>query len=245
MQVKEFYKRETPKRLLVRIKEDILAMPRKKEELIESATFRISLPKTRKTKRNERRKLFKKMKSLVERDKELLLIKDMSFEKNVISLDAEEFSSLISFDKPISVQIGVSRDIEKNKNRVNDLANKLANYIKTILGESAKEARVYATLITPRRKGVNLAKKFIEERRLVKINELTKKTLSPKGIMFEYKSNEHENTVMNLYDEKLTVLLVMSRYEYKDIIPWDFIIEEYNNLKESIEIVGKLAQEEF
>lgn len=226
------------------VKEDILAMPRKRE-FRETATFSISLPRTRKKNLKERRELFKKMKSLIEEDRESLPIKDVSFEKNTIILDAEEFGFLISFDKPISVQIGISKDIEKNKNRVNDLANKVGNYINTILGESAKEARVAVTLITPKRKGINVAKKFVEETRLAKINELVKRTLHPQGIMFTYKSDEHENFIMYLYGEKLTMVTTMSGYEYEDMIPWDFFMEEYNNLKESIEIVGKLTQEGF
>jgi hypothetical protein len=39
------------------------------------------------------------------------------------------------------------------------------------------------------------------------------------------------------------MLTIMSGYTYKEMIPWDFLMEEYKNLKESIEIVEKLSQE--
>ncbi len=220
-------------------------MPRKKEEMRETLNFNITLPNTRKMNQKERQKLFKKMKSLIMQEKEEMPIKDVSFNKNVMILDAVEFGSVISFDKPISVIIGIGKDLEKNKNRANDLANKIGNYINTILGESAKNAILIATIHLPKQKGINLARKFVEEARLVKINELIKKTINPIGILFEYKSDEHENFVMHFYDEKITFLLTISRIKYKDIIPWDFIIEEYNNLKESTQIIEKLVQKEF
>lgn len=220
-------------------------MPRKTEKLHEMANFHITLPMTRKTKLKERKILLNKMKSLIERDRESLPTKDISYTKKTISLEADDFACLISFSKPISIQIVIGKDFQKNKNRVNDMANKLVNYVNTILGKSAKNANIFTSLISPTGKGTNLSRKFVDETRLARINELTKKTFNPKGIMLEYTSGKRENAILHFYGEKETFIAVLTKFKYEDSIPWDFIQEEYKNLKESIDIVGKLSQQEF
>ena len=220
-------------------------MPKRAKLPEEIASLQIVFPMTKKKKLKERKNLFRKMKSLIERDKELLPTKDISTEKRTIVLEADEFGSAILFEKPISIQIIISKDREKNKNRVNDLANKLVNYANTILGESARKADVSTNCIFSQKKGINLARKVVEETRLAKINELTKKSLNPKGIMFGYTSDKHENIMIHLYHKERVAILIMSTCKYENTIPWDFTIEEYKNLKECTHIVGQLAQKEF
>lgn len=197
-------------------------------------------------KAQERRELFRKMKSLVESDKESLPVENISHNARAytIALEAKEFGSSIVFRKPIRMQITVGEDAEKNRIRVNELANKISNYLKTILGKSAKEADLYSMQIISFA-GTNLSRKFVEEAKLVKINELVKKTLEPRGICFSYKSDKHENMVIHLHHEKRAIQLTMSTCKFTDMIPWDFITEEYNNLKESMDITKKLSQREF
>lgn len=220
-------------------------MPRKTKKMDEMVSFHITLPMTRKQKLKERKILLEKIKTLIERDRESLPTKDISYEKKTITLEADEFGCLISFSKPISIHMVVDKGFPKNKNRVNDLANKLVNYFNTVLGKSAKDAKMSASLISPTGKGINLARKVVEETRLAKINELTKKTFNPKGIMFEYTSDKRKNIIMHFYDEKGIFMAILSEFRYKDSIPWDFIQEEYKNLKESIDIIAKLSQKEF
>jgi hypothetical protein len=220
-------------------------MPAETKKFEQNATVQVVLPRTDNKKLEERKLLFAKMKSLVEKDKELLPTKKITCKRNMMFLTADDFGAVISFDKPISLYIRVEKDLEKNKNRIKELANKLINYLNILLGESAKGATISSTLVVPTREGIDLPKKIVEETKLAKINEIAKKRLHPKGITFEYTSNEHENLVMYHYDKKVTLTVVMSSLEYKDLIPWDFTEEEYKNLKESIDIIGRLAQKEF
>jgi len=220
-------------------------MPAETGKYKENATVQVVLPRTSDKKLAERKLLFDKMKSLVEKDKKSLSTKEITYKRNTIFLDALGFGIAVSFAKPISLFIGVDKDLEKYRSRIKEIANKLVNYINIILGESAKDASVSSTLIVSSREEMNLAKKIVEETKLAKINEITKKTLRPSGVMFEYTSNGHENFIMHLHVKDATVISVMSHLEYKDILPWDFTEEEYKNLKESIDIIGRLAQKEF
>ncbi len=216
---------------------------RMKGELV---SFIITLPLTKKTKAKERRELLRKMKSLVERDKESLFIKSVKSDARAysLSLKSEEFECFVWFAEPIRIDISVNK-MQKNLNRVNNLANKIVNYLRTIMGKLLGNGRVMAVQTGTSDFAVNIAKKFVDESRLVRINELTKRTLEPLGICFRYESNKHENVVTTLQGEDHGMQLVMTTCEEPEIMPWDFIMEEYNNLKESLDIIGKLAQKEF
>lgn len=220
-------------------------MPKKTQELEEANAFHVIFPRTQKAKAKERRSFHSKMKSILERDKQALRVKDISVKKDMITLETEEIEIMIGFKKTVTLFLTVS-ELEKNKTRLNNLANKLVNYLNTVTGEYAKDPRVSLFSTTLRKEGANLSRSFVEETTLARINELAKKTLKPTGIAFEYKSGDHENFILTLHDEKSGSLdLIMSKRDYKGMIPWDFALEEYNNLKEVMNIIGKLAQKEF
>lgn len=221
-------------------------MPKKTTSSEESALFVIVFPKTKKTKVKERRTFYSKMKTVLEREKQALRIKDVSFDKESIAMEAEEFRGMIMFKKPIGIMLNVGKEIEKNKTRVNELGNKLTNYLNTIIGEYARDASVSTTLTISKKKGISLAKSFVEDATLAKINELVKKRLSPLGIVFEYASENRRNFVLHMYSESAGVVMgIISKYDCKGMLSWDFILEEYKNMEEAKDIVRKLSQKEF
>jgi hypothetical protein len=219
-------------------------MPKSNLKSQRTIDIEVSFPSTRKKKAEERKALLNRLKSLTEKDTELQVDK-ISSKKYDLTLLADEFESRIYFNKPIKFRIFSHQDIEKNENRINNFANKLVNYLNTILGESSKGAKSFVNWMIAEEKGFNLAKEFIEETKLAKINEMIKKTIEPKGIMFEYKSGSHKNSVMHFYSEDLILFSGFSTSEYKDRLPWDFISEEYKNRKDVINIIEKLGQKEF
>lgn len=221
-------------------------MPKKTAKPEESAIFGVVFPKAKKTKAKERKSFCSKMKTVLEREKQALRIKDVSFNKESIAIETEEFQGGIIFKKPVGLMLNVSKDVEKNKTRVNELGNKLINYLNTIMGEYARDPRVSTTFMISKKKGANLAKNFVGEATLAMINELVKKTLSLRGIVFEHVSENRRNFIVHLYSEKEgAAVLIMTRYDCKGMLSWDFVLEEYKSLNESKDIIRKLSQKEF
>jgi hypothetical protein len=128
---------------------------------------------------------------------------------------------------------------------VNDLSNRLLNYLNTICSGYTNDGRIITAWTVPSSDGVNLSRKFVDETTLSRVNELVKKTLNPIGIFLEYKSDGRDNALSSLYVGKKAITVIMSSVGYKEAIPWNFVLEEYKNLEASLDIVGKLSQKEL
>lgn len=192
----------------------------------------------------DRRTLLKKMRSLIEKERELLPFEGIKFEKNLIAMISKKFYITISSEKPMSVKIVITRP-DKNMQKGNDLGNKVLNYVNTILGDFGKGAKVSSAEIFPLVEKVNLARKIIEERKIAKLNELTKKTINPTGLVFNYSADGRDNILMTFHFEKVSVISALSRYTYKSALPWDLLLIEHNELVNSTKIIDKLAEMEM
>jgi hypothetical protein len=215
----------------------------KKEERT-LAEFEINFPKAPK-KVKEREVLFNKFFSLIEDGRESLPVKVKSHKRGrQIILDSDEFMFSISFGKTVSTKILVNAP-EKNIDVVNEVGNKVINYMNTILGEKATNSHVILskTILRPQ-KAVNLCKKLIGEPTLAKINETVKQTLNPVGIFFEYEFKEKYIAFSTLSNEK-SAEGFFSRSVYKDKIPFDLLRKEYDMLVSPAEIVKKLIEMEL
>jgi len=221
-------------------------MPRKRRSA-HKWILSITFTSTRKIKAKERSAMFKRFKSLLERDRKSLSIEDIICEKRKIALDCSEFGSIVCFEKPVTFSI-VSEEVEKNKKRMNDMTNKLINYLNTILGEMAKGTAINSTYskTSSERGGTNIVRKFLDEAKLAKANELTKTSLEPQGIVLGFTSKKHTNVLINFYSKERGAMVgVMTKTSHKEILPWNILSEEYKNLQEILDIIESLHQERF
>ena len=191
----------------------------------------------------DRKSLLKKLKSWIREEKKSLSIQDTSFKPNSVSLSREEFLWVAKFRKPISTILAV-RDPEKNIELANDFGNKVLNYLKTILGKFASGAEVTTDAENYSVKLEGLGRKIIGETRLARINEITKKTFDPLGIIFQYKKGERTNIFMAASRGDEHALFILSDFSFKDTIPWDTVLSEYNEIKECEQTIVKLLEQE-
>lgn len=212
-------------------------MPKKEETLL---SLDITFSKSPK-KAVDRRALLKKMRSLIEKERESLPFEDITFEKNLIAMVTKKFFFAISSGKPMSMKIAL-RKPKKNIEEGNDLGNRVVNYVNTIFGDFGKRAKGFSMEIFPLKERVNLARKIIEERKIAKLNELTRKTMNPVGLMFEYSGDGRENLLISFQFERASGVGAFSRYTYKDSLPWDLLLSEHNVLVNSAKIIDKLAE---
>lgn len=207
------------------------------------AEVRIIFPKAS-MKAKEQKVLFNKFFSLIEESKKSLPVKVMSNKrKRNIILDSDEFMFIISFKKIELIKILMNQP-EENISTVNEVGNKVINYINILLGDIASNSIVYFRKTTwglPKK--INLCKKLIGEPRLAKINEEVNQTLSPIGIYFEYKLKGKEFGLASYVNEKsLEEIRVKSTYKYK--IPFNLLQKEYDELASPTEILKKLHKME-
>jgi len=212
-------------------------MPKKEETLL---SLEITFPKSPEKAVN-RRALLKKMRSLIEKERESLPFEDITFEKNLITMVTKKLFSVISFGKPMSITI-MLREPEKNIKEAKDLANRVVNYVNTVFEDFGKGAKVFSFEMFPSEERVNLARKIIDERKIVKLNELTKKTLNPVGLMFEYSVDGRDHLLLSFQFERTSGVGAFSRYTYKDALPWDLLLSEHNALANCAKIIDKLAE---
>ena len=194
----------------------------------------------------ERGALFKKLRSLLKQERKSLPFENIEFDgrARVAVLAAKEFYSVISFLKPFTMTLIVTNPL-KSIEKTNELANTLVNYMNTVLGEYAKGAEVRTSEFSPWKKGkINLARKLIGERKIAKINESIKKTLDPFGLLFEFSSNGRKNIMVTALLEKRGSVLALSRYTYKNALPWDLLSSEHSNLLDCMRIIDKLSKVE-
>lgn len=170
-------------------------------------------------------------------------IEEAKFERNAVSLIREEFIWRARFQKPISTFL-VIRDPEKNIELANEFGNKILNYLKTILEKFAYEAKVNTTVENYSLKLEGLARKLIGETKLARINEITKKSFDPLGIVFEYEKDGRSNMFMAGSKGKASAFFVASSFSFKDTIPWDVVLSEYNEIKECEKTVTELLEQE-
>lgn len=150
-----------------------------------------------------------------------------------------------TFRKPISIILAI-KDPEKNIELANTFGNKVLNYLKTILGKFARDASIETEIRNYPIKMESLARKAIGETRLAKINEIAKKTSDPVGVIFNYKENERDITFMVAHGDKRDeqILYVLSDFSFKDTIPWDAVLSEYNQINECKKVITSLLEQE-
>ena len=217
-------------------------MAKKKEKTL--AEFQILFPKAPR-KGKDRKVLFNKFLSLVEESKESLLVevKTNKRRKQVV-LDSDEFMFLISFRKILSTKILVN-DPEKNITTVNEVGNKVINYMNTILGDKATNSRVRCSKTTTHyRKTVNVCKKLLGEARLAKLSEAVEQPLKPIGIFMGYELKGRDISFATATNKRSGEILFCSS-TYKDQIPFNFLRQEYDGLNHPAEIVKKLSELEL
>ena len=207
-------------------------------------SFSVLFPLSVKKKAQDRDMLFKRMRALLEKEEESLSVRKILYKKRYVFLEDEQFRGILYFGKPISFRISIMKDFQENKVRVNSFANKLMNYLNIVLGESAKKTRITTAYAIEDPSITNLVKKFVDETRVAKISETIKRTVTPIGILFEFESGKHKNTVMQVGNSPTTsILSVMSHCIHSESLKWDFIKDEYENLEQVIQATGRVFQE--
>lgn len=212
-------------------------MPKKKEV---SLNLEISFLKSPK-KAGDRRALLKKIRSLIEKERESLPFEDIKFEKNSIVMFAEKVFSAIYSIKPMSMTITLE-DPEVNIKEGNDIGNKLVNYVNTVLGDFGKGARAFSFEMFYQEDKTDFVRKVVDEGKIAKFNELAQKTLNPVGLMFEYSVNDRETLLVSFQFKPSRGLGVFSRYTYKDALPWDLLLSEHKALVGGSKIFEKLRE---
>lgn len=215
-------------------------MPRKPPKNL--LKIRISFPNSPKYAK-DRKAILKKLKAWIREEKESLSIEEVKFERNAVSLMREEFFWHAKFQKPISTFFAI-RDPEKNIELANEFGNKILNYLKTILDKFAFEAELTTDVENYSIKLEDLARKMIGESRLARINEITKKTLHPLGVIFEYEKDGRANMFMAASKNGDNALFAISSLSFKDTIPWDVVLSEYTEMKEFEQTISKLLEQE-
>jgi hypothetical protein len=219
-------------------------LSKKKEKEQTLLEFSINFPKAPK-KAKEKRALFQKLLPLIEEQKEALPVRLKSNKrKRYVILDSDEFMFAISFGERIAMRIAVV-DPKKNLETVNKVGNKVINFVNTILGKRAIGSQINSskTTIHPT-KTINLAKKIMDERRIAKMNEEVKETLTPCGVYFEYKVKEREFSFATFSNEK-SAELMFSSFAYKGELPFDVLRDEYNELAKPTAIIEELKKMEL
>jgi hypothetical protein len=195
---------------------------------------------------DKKEKFLTKIRELIEKDKELLPVKNIENEKNSIFLSTPEFNIRLGVKNLAAIQIIVDESMDKNQPRLNELTNRIVNYFNTVLGDSAKNAKISCMYIDPENKGQNITAHFIEESKLVKLNEAFKNNIIPKGIVFDFNFGKHRNTIFYINEKEKSFLTIMAHSTYdEETVPWDLVNLEYENLRRIHEMLGKIAQEEI
>lgn len=221
---------------------EVKILTEKKEKSF--AEIEIRFPKAPK-KAKDREVLFNKFLSLIEESKESLPVRVKSNKRRrQIILDSDEFMFTISFRKILSTKILVNHP-EENIDTVNEVGNKVINYMNTILGDKATNSSVFfSKRIFRPEKIINLCKKLIGEPRLAKINEEVKQPLNPIGVYFEYELKGKELGFMTFSNER-SAEAIFCKSTYKDKIPFNLLRKEYNELASPTEIIKKLLEMEL
>jgi len=208
------------------------------------AEYEIRFPKSPK-KAKDQAVLFNKFLSLIEESEESLPIKvKPKKRRRQAVLDSDEFMFAVSFRKPLLIKILVN-DPEKNIAIVNEVGNKVLNYMNTILGEEATNAKIILskTIVYPQ-KTINLCKKMIGDQRLAKITEEVKQPMNVMGIVLGYELNGKKLRFANIAnDRNIEVLRCISTYKGK--IPFNVLRKQYDELANLEEIVKKLTEMEL
>jgi len=213
----------------------------KEERLVE---FEISFPGALEKVENMKA-LFNSFRSLVNESEEPLLGKIVTDKRGKqMILESDEFMFIISFRQTPMLSI-VILNPDKNIKTVNEVGNQVINFMNTILGEGATGSKVISvkTISHPERMS-NFCRKIISDVKIAKINKIVKQTLNPIGIFFEYKSGEKEFKFLT-FSNKRTRSLLFSQTTYKDKIPFDLIVKEYEELEKPTEIINKLIEAEL
>ena len=192
----------------------------------------------------EKESLFNRMLTLIKEHKESFPAKLLSYKRRKeIVLDSDEFMFSIRFGKHPSTVIFV-RDPEENMEIANGICNSLINFLNIILEEPATNSRVFSSITMAPKKPFNLAKKIVGTTQLAKINEITKETLNPIAIALEYRKEEREYLIYNVFGHKTSQNLVASFTIYKGALPFNLLPKEYEELKNPKKILKMIAEME-
>jgi len=197
----------------------------------------ITFPNSPKTKKHIK-DLLGRISTLLEKEKDSLPFEKTSLEKNILMFSAKDFFSFINFEKPIDITIMLP-NIE-NFEGSNVLGNKLLNYVNTVFGDFAKDAKVSIYESRTPDKGESIVKQYMPEEKILKLNELSEKTLKPVGLNFTHSVENRETRIMIIDFEKQAFIVFNSFKVYEGFLPWNLLTIEHNRILKSLEIVEKL-----
>lgn len=210
-------------------------MPKKDENVIQMSIMFNQAPK----KAMERKMLFNKVKKWISDKEKELRIEKIEIKRNSVILSTKrKFKFLLSFKEGI-IFSSVIEDPKENIEDANQIGNKIINYLNTILGERASGVSVNVLHSIMTQKRSLLPRKLIKEEEVAKINELTKRIMNPIGVMFEYELDDRDVSLLIMSMKETSACATASRRSLDDIVPWDFIKNEYKvlNTEEIMNII--------
>ena len=216
-----------------------------KEDVAKSTVnFEIAFPLAPKE-REVKQTAFNELLSLLAGDKERIKVDLKPDKENLrLFLNSDEFGFGIFFKERVSVSVSVSNP-KKNIERVNEIGNKILSFINIVLGKGAAGSRIMTTITTidKEKESINLSKKIIGDTRLAKINNKVKLQLNPSGITLEYKLKDRDFLIGSFSNR--TLEMFTTHNSYKDVIPFDVLLSEYNELESSKKVIESLSSIEL
>jgi hypothetical protein len=206
----------------------------------------VSFPKTR-GKIKENKCFLQEIVSLVEKNKDNLPAEIVIKKDNYrLILDSDDYIITIFFKKSLELRILMNKP-EANIATVNKLANTILNYVNTVLKEKVVSSSIAITRIYSYEKTVNLPSKIIGSAQLAKANEVAKENLKPVAIAFEYTKDNKSYLIssMSTKPDRLAENAISIQFKLEEPIPFDLLQKQYENLKDTEQLLVKLMEGEL
>jgi hypothetical protein len=206
----------------------------------------MSFPKTQ-GKAKENKCFLQEITSLVEKNKDNLpteiLIKKGNYR---LILDSDNYMAALLFKRNLEIRIIMNKP-EENISNVNKLTNTIANYVNAVLKEKVATSNVTVARICSKEKAVNLSSKVIGSAQLAKANEITKESLNPLAVAFEYVKDNRNYVISSFYTktDKPVENAVSIQFKLDEPIPFDLLQKQYENLNFSMQLLDKLMEGEL
>lgn len=194
----------------------------------------------------ERQKFYDKINSLLDENiKEFNNFKiNKKKRRKEIILSKDDYSFFVSFYDKTTLKFRVSEP-DKNFKLANVFVNKIVNFLNIILGEYSKEAKLRCIKMDIiKTKQHNLAQKIIGNIRIAKINEEIKQTIKPVACTFEISKNDRE-FYFSHFSQGANLHVIMSSYDYNDILPFDFFLIEYDEINKISKLLDEIIELEM
>ena len=220
-------------------------MPEKKIKTNFLQAF-LNFPKVPKSVK-ERKILFQEIVTLIEKSKDSLP-KELKIEKGACSLilDSDNYMFTINFKRVAQARIMVNK-IDENLEKVNNVANIIINLLNTVMKEKARDSSIMIAQIFSPLNDINLSAKFVGISQLAKANEITKESLTPLAIAFEFKKDNLKYVVSSFYskDESPIQNAISIKLTLSEPIPFDLLLKEHEKLNYAVKLIEKLYEGEL